>query len=199
SMVATLFSAGTVEPGLASAVAARSPPAGSSLAGSSPVRRSASGAALASGSGVRWAFSGGGAMRGIGAGGGFGGGGVGFGGSGGGFGAGGRGTTFGAGGGWRYTIWTCRAWSASSRFWFSPDGSSGFRDSWTASNRSAACIAALKPREIHGRSVRSGGVGCGSVVVPRSNGGRESWVPQFRRVAGRSGGRTVRPPYSTAS
>ena len=60
SIVAALFSAGTGVPTLGSSAPARSPPAGSSFFGSSPLERAASGGALASGSGARCSFTGGG-------------------------------------------------------------------------------------------------------------------------------------------
>ena len=62
-MVAAELSAGTGEPSFVSVAPVRSPPAGSSLVGSSPWARGASGGAFASGSRVRCSFSGGGASR----------------------------------------------------------------------------------------------------------------------------------------
>ena len=64
SIVTATFSAGTGVPLLVSAAPVGSPPAGSSLVGSSPLLRAASGGALASGSGVCCSFLGGAVARG---------------------------------------------------------------------------------------------------------------------------------------
>src|SRR5689334_12690010 len=79
---------------------------------------------------------------------------------------------------------TCLEVSLASGF-RSSTASSGVRDRSTANTRSAACMAALKPSETHGRSFRAGTVAVGRCGVAAALMGKVG------KVDGRSDGQTV--------